>query len=565
MQHSFRVALKRLLVFGITVLGAATLWSCGVADWLIGNNIDVNGARGTLTQEHTAIGGYKVTQLFLGNKNNFEKVDIVAALTGGETCKDASGGSDTGRFKEDVDADYGCVAWAFDCFYRFQPGQCPPYSPDAAIPPNGAKTELYELFTSSKEANPQFTLTLNGKAEALRLRRNAVQERLVAASNSACRDFTQHLNTYQSYTNFILGTAAVGTGAAGGIVSSAIAARALAGITGAISGTRAEFNSDLFAQKLVATIVQAIDQSREDYLVTLRGKDIEGLQRTLLNERIQQAIAAAASSPNSSASPAADPPAAAASAAAPAAAASAAAPAAAASAAAPAAPAPAAAASAAAAAAASAAAAAASAAAAQAKFIPTESLPQVGKQQFNIVEYPVEGAIADAIYYNDLCSLDKGLQTLTESLSAFKHPGLDEALDVVKQVDAIRQVEQGGTFALPSPTATPTPNPAVSGRIKVTPAQLTFNTPVKVGDTDSKSVTIKDTAKATLKITSITISGPFSIPPGLGAFPVEPGSPVDIPVTFAPTASGKTLGTMNIQSSDPSGVPKAVILTGVGS
>src|SRR5262249_13259630 len=51
--------------------------------------------------------------------------------------------------------------------------------------------------------------------------RNIIQERLIMASNSACREFTQHLNTFQSSSNFVLGAAAVGTGAAGAIVTAA--------------------------------------------------------------------------------------------------------------------------------------------------------------------------------------------------------------------------------------------------------------------------------------------------------------------------------------------------------
>jgi hypothetical protein len=51
-----------------------------------------------------------------GNKNTFQKVDIVAALTGGEACQ-CSKPLDAIAFKEDIDADYQCVAWSFNCFY----------------------------------------------------------------------------------------------------------------------------------------------------------------------------------------------------------------------------------------------------------------------------------------------------------------------------------------------------------------------------------------------------------------------------------------------------------------
>jgi hypothetical protein len=393
MIPTVRRAPKLALLASVVLIASACLWGCGVADWLIGGNIDVNGSRGSLTQEHAAIGGNRWTQALLGNKNTFDKVDIVPALTGGVSC--GSSGHTQSSFPEDADADYQCVAWAFRCFYLYPWGTCPdPPNSTTSVGsvPASTPAPLSDLFKKDNEAS----------LEALRLRRNALQERLIAASNSGCREFTQHLNTYQSYTNLFLGVASAGTGAAGAIVTSLSAARALAGTTGAISGSRAEYNADLFAKNLVSTIVQAIDESRIDYLVTLRGKEIEGTNRQFFVSRYLSASAAPAAS--ASASPAASP-----------------------------APTP----------------------------IPLSALEDIPpKQKLSIVDYPVEAAVADAIYYNDLCSLDKGLETLSKSLSTFNHPGLDEALDAVQKVDAIRAAGQGGSFAAPSPAATPSPTPA---------------------------------------------------------------------------------------------------------
>jgi hypothetical protein len=109
----------------------------------------------------------------------------------------------------------------------------------------------------------------------LKMRANATQERLIAASNSGCRTFTQHLNTYQADTN-LSRSRDCRHGAAGGIVSVTVR---LSGknsfrVTGP-SPVRAEYNSDIFAQKLVATIVQAIDVSLQDSLVKIRGSDVQ--------------------------------------------------------------------------------------------------------------------------------------------------------------------------------------------------------------------------------------------------------------------------------------------------
>jgi hypothetical protein len=531
MSQKIWLVVRRSVIAAAAVAAVVVVSSCGIMDWVIGNNIDVNGAAATLTQEHTAVGGTKVSQVFLGNQNDFDKVNIVSALTGGQTCYRPSINL-YGVFPEDADANHQCVAWAFDCFYRYPEGTCP-NPPDVRVYPSASPSAastpspllLTRLFSADVKENPKFTLTSD--AEALRLRRNAVQERLVAASNSACRDFTQHLNTYQSYTNFLLGTAAVGTGAAGAIVAGATAARALAGVTGAISGTRAEFNSDLFAQKVVATIVQAIDESRADYLIVLRGKTIEGNNRALLNSR--NVPSGGAPAPDTGTAGAGSG--------------------------APANPKP--------------------------TPIPNENLSDVSKQSLSIIDYPVEAAIADAIYYNDLCSLDKGLETLTQSLSTANHPGLDETLEAVKKVDEIRKVAQGGSFAEPSPSAAPSPS-TTSGSVTAgfvgTAAGATtiFNT-TTVGDTSpSINLTIANSAKnKPLNITSFSVPAPYQVPVGMStSFSLSPkgnskapstGSTITIPVTFSPTIPGPLPATIVIDSSDPSVPRKMIFVTGTGT
>lgn len=242
-----RLNLRQLVLVSASLLSAVSLWSCGVIDWIIGGNIDVNGARATISQERAKAGGTNAGYILLGTQNQFRKVDVVSLLTGGQDC--------TSPIIYDSEQQQTCIEWAFSCFDNYPPNRCPQ--------PVGTSVSSQPTPTPP---NP----------DDQKVRRNQVQERLIAASNSACREFTQHLNTYQSYTNFLLGTAAVGTGAAGAIVSSAVAASALAGVTGALAGTRAEFNADIFAKQVVATIVQAIDKSREDYLLKLRGTDVEG-------------------------------------------------------------------------------------------------------------------------------------------------------------------------------------------------------------------------------------------------------------------------------------------------
>src|SRR5262249_49690792 len=68
-----------------------------------------------------------------------------------------------------------------------------------------------------------------------------------------------------------------------------------------------------------------------------------------------------------------------------------------------------------------------------------------GAQALSLTQYPLEAAIADTIYYNDLCSLDKGLENIEAALEIAKHPGLDELVAaqeiqnqlLSKQLDAV--------------------------------------------------------------------------------------------------------------------------------
>jgi hypothetical protein len=255
--------------------------------------------------------------------------------------------------------------------------------------------------------------------------RNIIQERLIMASNSACREFTQHLNTFQASSNFILGAAAVGTGAAGAIVTAATAARALAGTTGALAGSRAELNADVFENKFVPVITRSIDDRRRTFLSALRGYEVPSGMRPLpeTENKLGSAVQPSATgspSPPGTPSHAGD---------------------------------------------ASTAQtsnsslpdwqrycpqAASNVVAGQNEMNAEYQLPPNGYQCLPLQRYPLEATIADAIYYNDLCSLDKGLENIQVALDIAKHPGLDD-LEVAqeaqnkllqKQLEGLRTQQQ---------------------------------------------------------------------------------------------------------------------------
>lgn len=114
---------------------------------------------------------------------------------------------------------------------------------------------------------------------AQQARRNRIQARLIAASNAECADFTQYLNTLQANGNLISGLLATGFSAAGAVVTDSNSARILAGLAAAATGSRAEFNADLFFRQSVPVLTKAIRTSRQDFLrdtiVASRGLSIE--------------------------------------------------------------------------------------------------------------------------------------------------------------------------------------------------------------------------------------------------------------------------------------------------
>jgi hypothetical protein len=79
--------------------------------------------------------------------------------------------------------------------------------------------------------------------------------------------------------------------------------------------------------------------------------------------------------------------------------------------------------------------------------------------QYALAWASVEAAIADAIWYNDLCSLEKGLQTLTQSLITAGNPSLDEFYTAVQKYNKIKAAMMNEPSAAPSAAANPAETP----------------------------------------------------------------------------------------------------------
>lgn len=96
------------------------------------------------------------------------------------------------------------------------------------------------------------------------LRRNRVQERLLAASVQRCGEYKQFLKQLEGETNWLIGSLTTAAGAAGAIVTGVDAARILAGVAAVFSGVRAEFNESFFQRLTIQVITEGLEARRRE-------------------------------------------------------------------------------------------------------------------------------------------------------------------------------------------------------------------------------------------------------------------------------------------------------------
>ena len=99
---------------------------------------------------------------------------------------------------------------------------------------------------------------------AQRLRRNQIQERIIAASNQRCSDYKKLLKSLDSETNFGLGSLTTILGGVGAIVTNVDTVRSLAGAAGITSGVQAQFNQDYFANLTIQVLTNGFESKRRE-------------------------------------------------------------------------------------------------------------------------------------------------------------------------------------------------------------------------------------------------------------------------------------------------------------
>ncbi|OPY69251.1 MAG: hypothetical protein A4E63_01854 [Syntrophorhabdus sp. PtaU1.Bin050] len=112
--------------------------------------------------------------------------------------------------------------------------------------------------------------------DELILRRNRIQETLIAASVQRCNVYLSYIRRIDSKVGLALGSLATILGGAGAIVTGTDSARALAGSAGISSGLRAEFKEDFFYNQTINVISKGIRERRKEIYKEIeahRGED----------------------------------------------------------------------------------------------------------------------------------------------------------------------------------------------------------------------------------------------------------------------------------------------------
>lgn len=143
------------------------------------------------------------------------------------------------------------------------------------LDPNGIAKTRYENGQHSKawndlEKGEQIDLAFqafydrNHYTGDVKLRRNRIQERLLAVSNRRCNLFKSILYQLRAKTNFGLGALTTISGVAGALVTGVDGSRVLSGISGIFSGLRGEFNQEMFQNLATQVIIQGVDTRRRE-------------------------------------------------------------------------------------------------------------------------------------------------------------------------------------------------------------------------------------------------------------------------------------------------------------
>lgn len=121
-------------------------------------------------------------------------------------------------------------------------------------------------------------------------RRSQVQDRLIAASNQRCNAYGVYLKRLSTAVNSTFGVLTTVLAGAGAIATGEDTARALAGLSGITSGTRAELNQAIFESVVTSVIVPALNQRREEIHNEILAKRNQPISQYTVEAAVADAI-----------------------------------------------------------------------------------------------------------------------------------------------------------------------------------------------------------------------------------------------------------------------------------
>ena len=124
----------------------------------------------------------------------------------------------------------------------------------------------------------------------LQLRRNRVQDRLVAASNQRCALYKQHVRRFDSTSNVLLGALTTLSAGAGALVTHVDSARVLSGLAAAASGVRAELNETYFQQNTIQVLSNAFEKRRDEFRTEMLGKSKNSIHKYTVERAVADAL-----------------------------------------------------------------------------------------------------------------------------------------------------------------------------------------------------------------------------------------------------------------------------------
>ncbi len=169
---------------------------------------------------------------------------------------------------------------------------------ESATPASTATTDRSPSGTNSlAEATPQERINTafrdfygNPSSDSLELRRNRVQERILASSTQRCAAYTRFLKQFESEVGFGLGAIATSLAGAGAIFTPATTVRALSGAAAITSGVNAEYSDKLFARLTIQVITKAIDSRRSDLYKEIKSQQSHTIQEYPVEAAVKDAL-----------------------------------------------------------------------------------------------------------------------------------------------------------------------------------------------------------------------------------------------------------------------------------